>query len=181
MNWISDKSNTSAWLIFRKDGVLIGKVHALFSTSGSVRVQVWDWSKDEPIQEGKASGYGYDKLTAALSGCTIDGILLTDHCETDSRTKTLLAAYTRKITKAQKEGKPKEVLQGIEKYYERQAKKIGAHFANYTEHSPEGKTAWNDDKMKRGVKGNTWRYTDLYLESGLEKLEMLGYKVYQAI
>ena len=181
MKWISDKSNTSAWLIFCEDGKLIGKVHALFSTSGTVRVQVWDWGTDKPVQEGKASGYGYDKLTAALSGCTIDGITLTDHCEHDERATKLLEEYTRTITNAQKEGKPKEVIDAIEKEYVEKAKKIGAWFANYTEFDPQGRTSWMNEKMIRGAKGNTWRYTDLYFEAGLKKLEMLGYKVYQAI
>lgn len=32
------------------------------------------------FQAGTASGYGYDKLTAALAGLMIDGHALTDHC-----------------------------------------------------------------------------------------------------
>lgn len=32
------------------------------------------------IQEGRASGYGYDKRTAALAGLVIDGHVMTDHC-----------------------------------------------------------------------------------------------------
>lgn len=33
------------------------------------------------LQQGRASGYGYDKFTAALSGLIIDGHAMSDHCE----------------------------------------------------------------------------------------------------
>ena len=32
------------------------------------------------VQTGKASGYGYDKFTAALAGLVIDGHTMSDHC-----------------------------------------------------------------------------------------------------
>lgn len=32
------------------------------------------------VQIGRASGYGYDKLTAAIDEFIIDGYMLTDHC-----------------------------------------------------------------------------------------------------
>lgn len=180
MQWIQDKANCSAWLIFRNDGVLIGKVQALY-TASAVRVQVWDWSKPEPVQNGKASGCGYDKFTAALAGCTVDGITLTDHCSKDSRTSAILEAYTREIIKAQKAGADKDQQYKIEKKWRNKAEKYGSHFANYTEHNAKNLTSWQAENFERRRKGNVWRYTDLYLESGLKRLEMLGYKVYQAI
>src|SRR5512135_2997070 len=39
---------------------------------------------------GKANGYGYDKLTAALSGLSVDGVEFTDHCATDKAAARLL-------------------------------------------------------------------------------------------
>ena len=41
-------------------------------------------------QMGKAGGYGYDKLTAALSGLVIDGHTLADHSHTDKTCKILV-------------------------------------------------------------------------------------------
>lgn len=39
------------------------------------------------FQSGKASGYGYDKATAALSGMMIDGHMITNHCSRDGSPK----------------------------------------------------------------------------------------------
>jgi hypothetical protein len=33
------------------------------------------------FQKGAAGGYGYDKYTAAISGCIIDGHKITNHCD----------------------------------------------------------------------------------------------------
>lgn len=55
--------------------------------AGPTRVLVADWGPvDEPYENGcvyyasHASGYGYDKITAALAGCKVAGITLGDHC-----------------------------------------------------------------------------------------------------
>ena len=53
--------------------------------AGTLRVAVTDWGHDgngNPAHYiGKAGGYGYDKLTAALAGATVAGIELGDHCD----------------------------------------------------------------------------------------------------
>lgn len=80
----------SAWVVL-KDGKQVAQVQAHFGQS-RVQVDIWatpDWS----IQQGSASGHGYDKLTAAMAGMTIDGIRITNHCETDATIKALLAEY----------------------------------------------------------------------------------------
>ena len=54
--------------------------------AGTLRVAVTDWGKRTPSGEpahyiNKAGGYGYDKRTAALDGCTVGGVELGDHCD----------------------------------------------------------------------------------------------------
>jgi len=55
--------------------------------AGRLRVAVSDWTQDgDPIHHvGSASGYGYDKLTAALAGAQIGGIEIGDHSDYKGR------------------------------------------------------------------------------------------------
>ena len=69
----------AAWVILDKKGNLAAKVHAHFADSGVVTVDVYNLD-GTPLQQGRASGWGYDKLTAALSGVTIAGVKIYDHC-----------------------------------------------------------------------------------------------------
>jgi len=75
----------SAWIITRGQRH-VATVQAYYGDSGRVQVDVWHASRMTDgtfpeLQQRSASGYGYDKLTAALSGLTIDGIRLHDHAE----------------------------------------------------------------------------------------------------
>jgi len=68
----------SAWVIFKgKNRIATVKAH--FSDSGVCLVNVHDGKAG--FQYARASGYGYDKFNSALSGMTIDGHVMTDHCE----------------------------------------------------------------------------------------------------
>ena len=54
--------------------------------AGRLRIGVTDWgvTDDGPTHHyGTASGYGYDKFTAALAGATVGGVELGDHCDRD--------------------------------------------------------------------------------------------------
>jgi hypothetical protein len=73
----------SAWVVLSPDGDYVAKVQAHFSASGNCTVNVFDQKADK-VQTGNAGGAGYDKLTAALSGVTIDGHLLTSDCGVQS-------------------------------------------------------------------------------------------------
>lgn len=55
--------------------------------AGRLRVAVTDWGKDgDPVHfVESANGFGYDKMTAALAGCTFGGIELGDHCDSAGR------------------------------------------------------------------------------------------------
>ena len=70
----------SAWIVTNGRSEYVAKVQAHFAPSGRVSVNVFD-SGSREVQHGRAGGYGYDKLTAALRGLVIAGHTLADHCE----------------------------------------------------------------------------------------------------
>ncbi len=96
----------SAWIIL-KGSREVATVQACHGSGGRVLVNIFQRDKaaersaataakavrgkaaPEPsnfsFQSGSASGYGYDKLTAALSGLIVDGHQLTDHCAGSKR------------------------------------------------------------------------------------------------
>ncbi len=118
-------------------------------------------------QQGRAGGYGYDKFTAALAGLWIDGHRMANHSGCSLETERLLAQYKRACAKFEvrqpTEGQGVSISyafpQDFQKTWDEKARKLGAHFANF----------------------NGGRYQSLYLKAGLERLEMLGYRVIQAI
>lgn len=71
-------------------------------------------------QMGKAGGYGYDKVTAALSGLVIDGHTLANHSETDDKCKRLLKRAA---------GKSYDECRAL-------VKGKGYSFANWTDNGP---------------------------------------------
>jgi hypothetical protein len=82
----------------------IARITAVFPADGAgkLRLAVTDWGPAEaPFEDGarqyvvQASGYGYDKLTAALSGTSVGGVELGDHCDSYGR-KTLDALCQQK-------------------------------------------------------------------------------------
>jgi hypothetical protein len=87
----------SAWIILDKHGQEVAVVRAYH---GNSRVLVNIYQRDNAsarslkakgdsrhFQHSHARGYGYDKLTAALSGHWIDGHKLTDHCSREGAPK----------------------------------------------------------------------------------------------
>lgn len=76
--------SVSAWVVLKRHKQ-IATVQAHYSDGGTTLVNVFNYGKSKsaethPFQSATAGGYGYDKLTAALSGLVIDGHELTDHC-----------------------------------------------------------------------------------------------------
>jgi hypothetical protein len=67
-----------AYVILNPKGRHVATVQAHYGNS-LVMVDVWH-NDGAPLQQGRASGYGYDKFTAALSGLVIDGHVMADHC-----------------------------------------------------------------------------------------------------
>lgn len=60
--------------------------------AGRLRMAVTDWGLDgahhgrDPGQfVTSCTGFGYDKLTAAIAGCTVGGVEVGDHCDSAGR------------------------------------------------------------------------------------------------
>lgn len=110
------------------------------------------------LQQGSAGGYGYDKFAAALRGCWIDGIQMTDHCGSDATSQKLMRAYV----KAAATRDPGDTGRSdTQKVWDAKAAKIGASFAN-----------WSAERSA---------YTSLHISAGLDRLKGMGYTVIQAI
>lgn len=144
----------SAYVILNKKGEHVATVQSHYSNGGTCTVDVWSENGD-PLQQGRAGGYGYDKFAAALAGLKIDGHTMADHCgdvpEQSAAKARLFSAYRKAL------GKP-----GFDqKAWNAKADKLGARFANY-----------------RSEDGG---YSSLHFESGLDRLTMLGYRVISAI
>lgn len=189
----------SAYVVLNKKGEHVATVNAHYSNGGRVSVDVWnlgqaadrcmsvfmktaaataekvvagaiveskakrDWAKENEhsrfaaydlfgFQQSSASGHGYDKFAAALRGIWIDGHQLADHCGQSPATEKLLKRYTANM-------RGDYLKRSTQKYWDEKARNIGAHFTNY-----------RDDV-----------FTSLYLETGLKRLETIGYQVIQAI
>ncbi len=67
----------SAWIVLNKKGNEVATIHAHHAQS---RVTVDVWERGRLTGQGSASGYGYDKLTAAMDGLKVGGITLRGHC-----------------------------------------------------------------------------------------------------
>lgn len=140
----------SAWVVLDKKNKVVANVQAHYSDSGAVTVDVW--TPNGELQQGRASGWGYDKTVAAMRGIIIDGITLTDHCGEDEASKRLLKRYI----KAAGAG---EINRETQKNWGKKAAKMGARFAN-----------WSDR-----------HYNSLHIEAGLDRLASMGYRVLTAI
>lgn len=171
----------SAYVIL-KGSRLVARVHVLRGSGGGIQVDIWQTGEaaerslaamlkaggkapkvgehETPmaLQQAKAGGYGYDKLTACLSGMWIDGHKLTDHC--GERLK-----YPR--------GK---------KYFPADFKAPKgyrlANFGTYQESTGRNVDRWAPEtETGASVTG----YSDCYRLAGLDYLAAIGYRVIQAI
>lgn len=126
-----------------------------------------DWGTTQPhesfaaydlfgLQQGRASGYGYDKFAAALSGLWIDGQQIADHCGTVANAEKAKAALFKAYVK---ECDGEWLKRSTREYWEAKAEKLGARFANFRD----------------------GRYQSLHFTAGLDRLTALGYTVIQAI
>lgn len=179
----------AATVVLNKRGQVVAKVHAHFADSGRVRVDVFQVG-DGPIerslkaagynpedardrdeymkryympmacQQGAADGGGYDKFTAALSGLWIDGYRIADHCGHNDQTERLQKRYRKALAQCTTEAEARDV----NRQYEEKARRIGARFANFCRRD-DGLPGWGS----------------LFLESGLDRLQAMGYTVINAI
>jgi hypothetical protein len=119
-----------------------------------------DWAAYDlfGLQQGRAGGYGHDKVAAALAGLWIDGQQLSNHCGTVANAQKAKDALMRKYVKWAMETEGKH---GTQKDWDVMAQKIGARFAN-----------WSTDR-------NAFR--SLHFIAALPRLESLGYTIIQAL
>lgn len=147
------------------------------------------------VQQGRASGYGYDREAAAMAGLYVDGIQLRYHCETDGTLKRLLTKYHKEIDKC---SSPEECKK-VSKRYEAKAAAVGADFENYHRRTPTGERIFRYAFVRDG--GEAWsdaictecgdiisysgpayeQYGSISYRPGLDGLRCRGYTVITAI
>ncbi len=92
--------------------------------AGRLTVYVVDaFGETRTCERGQASGFGYDKVTAALRGLSVDGVKFTDHCGSDEKSNAWLAEYRAA------HGADPELCKRIEG----SARADGYNFANWTD------------------------------------------------
>jgi hypothetical protein len=165
MKQIREASDCTARIVLNKKGEHVATVQFRYGSGGGVQCDVWS-RKDGYLQlthQKKAGGYGYDKAAAALAGAEIEGYKLADHCgyveaAGEKKREALLKAYKHRV-------KAGEMSREDHAAYEKKAAKLGCRFAN-----------WNSPAV--GMP-NSWG--SLHNESGLGRLEMLGFRVISAL
>lgn len=182
----------SAWVIL-KAGKEVATVQAHYGSGGAVTVNIFQCGsaanrseaasglKALYFQAATAGGYGYDKLTAALSGLWIDGHQLTDHCGGSLKPPRRLKYFPSDY-------KPRK----------------GYRLANYGQFDratgePRGSYWLRDEAECQLGKGAEWEavqariaelkaaadtvggYSSCYRDEGFKYLQAIGYTVIQAI
>lgn len=194
VNETSAAKSVSAYLVLTKGGTLVAKVQAHFANSGGVLVNVFNVREGE-FGCGYATGYGYDKFTAALAGLEIDGHLMTDHCSTHRAPKPPKGAPGYPIGIKPRKGyrfenpvvfcrddadSPWRQLS-----IEERAALRRASMPTMAE-AVEGLNAREREYVEKvaamRAAGNTFKaFMSCHRESGLDYLKALGYQVIQAI
>lgn len=152
----------SAWVVINKKGEFLSRIQAHYSSRGTVTVNVENMD-GSGMQIGRASGYGYDKFTAAISGLNVAGVEITNHC--GDQLKKPRKGYFTKDHKLPR----------------------GYRLANYTlfdtrtkqraqidERSPEGKALIESGVIVAG-------YGNAYRDGGLDILRAYGLRLIRAI
>ncbi len=200
--YVSDTSaakSLSAYIILNRKGEHVATVKAYFGNGGSCLVNVHD--SKAGFQYARARGYGYDKFTAALSGLTIDGHKLNDHCgESINPPKgkpCFPANYKpRKGFQLANYGQWERADSGQwerrDSYHWRElavAQWRAETGALNGLHYPSAESEWeevqrNARKLARDAESAgklISGYSSCFRESGLKYLEAIGYRVIQAI
>lgn len=173
--YISDKANVSASVILNRKGQHVATVRVLYPRDGAGVVRAEVYTPGEGVTfRGRASGYGYDKRTAALAGAVIAGVKLANHCGRgeDSHEiakarlmKRYISAAVRGATRAETEA------------FEMKARAMGASFANWCRAADMP----SEPGDKPGQVLHGYRWTSIHTRPGLERLEALGFRVISAV
>ena len=207
----------SAFIVMR-GARQVATVQAHYSDAGVVTVDVFQHGASAeksakaagvPVesmywQHGRAGGYGYDKLTAALSGLYVDGVEILDHSRSDKKAQNLSRRYEKAISEA-----VGPMCDQINKAFEEKARRIGAAPANFTVYDADSGSVINrafigrdengrpmyamvslaerekasrENRQPEPFEGRTRaRWGGFYTVSGLDRLPYLGYNVIRAI
>ena len=172
MKQVREQSDSSAYVVLNKKGEEVATVQLRHGSGGGVQCDVWSRKPGEKhlslTHQKKAGGYNYDKRTAAMAGAMIEGFMIANHCgSVEPAGEKKRAALMRAYIKACAAGMTNEE----ERAWSKKAEKIGCRFANYS----------RADGTPVGPDGKGYRYTSLNNESGLGRLEMMGFRVICAL
>lgn len=171
MKQVREISDSSAKIVMNKKGEHVATVHFRYGSGGGVQCDVWSRNPGEKwlslVHQKKAGGYGYDKSTAALSGAIIEGYKMADHCgrveeSGEKKREALMRAYKRRVNSGLAMTREDHAA------FEEKARKIGCHFAN-----------WGAVSLADGGEYAAWQ--SLHNQSGLDRLEMMGFTVITAL
>jgi hypothetical protein len=160
MKQIRELTHSSAWVVLR-GSAHVATVQTRMGSGGACQADIWARKPGEKFlsltHQSKASGYGYDKRTAALSGAVIEGFKLADHC--GSVEEKGMKARAR-LMRAYRADPQRADYQRAREYWAPKLERIGARFANWRE--GEG-------------------FGDAHFAPGLERLERMGFTVICAL
>lgn len=182
--YVSDTAagkSLSAYVILNRKGEHVATVKA---HHGNSRCTANVHCHRDGFQHATASGYGYDKFTAALAGLTIDGHRMSDHCgESLKRPKRGYWLESDKIKRGYKlanystfECATGKALHPYD--WQDMARKALGESADYKTVLRHSRELQIQAANRHEIEGG---YRDCHRESGLRYLEALGYRVIQAI
>ena len=174
-HYISDKANVTASVILDRKGKHVATVRWLFPRDGAGVVRCEVSTPGEGITyRSRAGGYGYDKKTAALSGATVAGTMIANHCgHGEPSHETAKARLMRRYISAAVRG----ISADESKAFEAKARAMGCHFANYCRSSDMP----TEPGREPGEVLHGYRYTSLHTRSGLDRLQDMGYQIIDAV
>lgn len=151
----------AAYVVLDRKCQMIGKI-LVYHGEGRTTVNVWDLTREygDRYFEATASGYGYDRTTAALRGLTCGGLRMYDHCEPSKEATQAMKQYMALPDSVACEPYTHGKTREIDRFFARWAKKG----VNFTNHDRE-----------------TRRYGSAYMKAGVEGLAARGLRVIQAI
>lgn len=188
----------SAYIVLTKKGEHVATVRAHYSDGGNCLVNVHD--NKAGFQSARAGGYGYDKFNAALSGLTIDGHAMSDHCGERIKppkgapcfpaTYKARKGYTLANYGTWERNAETGTWERRDSYYWRDMAVEAWRKANGSDATafPQGED-W--EQVQRDARRLTREaeesgrtasgYADCYREAGLKYITAIGYRVIQAV
>lgn len=175
----------SAYIITDKKGRFVAKVQVHYADGGRITVNVFD--TEAGFQSASAGGGGYDKFAAALSGMTIAGHKMSNHCGTEGVPKT---PKGRKTYPKDYKVKPGYSLANWTSISKKTGNRVDSYdFRNKAQELLGEDAEWEAVKEKAFQMDTEWRASDdcesgygsCFRLTGLDYLKALGFNVFQAI